>query len=217
MNDQSFDKEALKQFLENRFDPSIEKTEEQKIIESIMDLTSKHQKDSIGSLLLDAAMMISKQFEFKEISIGLKDKSDGLFKYAVALGCMPAIQEAHKKIAYTLNDMKDSTKYPNIVIGRISELIIDSPEEELKTFNRPALIHKKRNTIDEFLEGDYIDLFMYGGGDEMIGWVEIAAPKDGKIPDKIKMLRLELTVTIISRILWERVYARESMKPMIIS
>jgi hypothetical protein len=80
---------------------------------------------------------------------------------------------------------------------------------EQKAFNRPALLNKPRMALDEFLEGDYIDIYMYGDGDELIGWVELAGPKNGKIPDGERLMWLELAVAIISRIVWERMYRRE--------
>ena len=80
---------------------------------------------------------------------------------------------------------------------------------EQKTFNRPGLLNKPRQMLDEFVEGDYIDTFMYGPGDELIGWIELASPKDGKIPDGNKLLRLELLASIISRIVWEKMYRRK--------
>jgi hypothetical protein len=210
LGDDPIDKETFRRFLEERFSYPPCKPEDSGIIECLIDLVSKHQKESIATFLLECAMMISKKFEFKEVSIGLKDKTDGLYKYGVMIGALPASQEARKKIAYTLEDMTSDTKYPGFKIGRFSEYCItENPEVEQKAFNRPALLNKPRMALDEFLEGDYIDIYMYGGGDELIGWVELAGPKNGKIPDGEQLMWLELAVAIISRIVWERMYRRE--------
>jgi len=207
------DKETFVKFLEERFSDSSPKTVEDKIIDSIIDLISTLQQNSVGSFLLDCAMMISRQFDFKEIAIGLKDKTDGLYKYGIFLGIMPAAQEALKKIKYTYEDMTDNVKYPDVKIGRFSEYVMtESSETDLRTYNRPGFIGKNRERIDGFVEGDYLDIYMYGGGDELIGWFEISNPKDGKIPDKDKLKWLEFTVSIIARIIWERMYARDSIK-----
>lgn len=210
MGDGTIDKEAFQQFLESRFSYESLQTEDVKLICGIIDLISKHQKNSVAAFLLDCAVMIGKLFDFKEVSIGLKDKADGLYKYGVIIGALPASQEALKKIAYTYDDMISETKYPGFKIGKFSKYFItEGGEAEQKTFNRPGLLNKPRQTLDAFMEGDYIDTFMYGGGDELIGWIEVASPKDGKIPDGNKFLRLELLASIISRIVWERMYRRE--------
>lgn len=210
MGDSDIDKESFRQFLENRFSCESLQTDESRVTCSIIDLISKHQKNSVAAFLLDCAVLIGKLFDFKEVSIGLKDKADGLYKYGVIVGALPASQEALKKIAYTYEDMIDDVKYPGFKIGKFSKYCVtESIETEQKTFNRPGLIGKPRKSLDEFIEGDYIDTFMYGGGDELIGWIEVAGPKDGKIPDGSKFMRLELLASIISRIVWERMYRRE--------
>jgi len=212
MTDDIVSQEEFERFLRERFTSSSEVTGNHRIIDAVEDLVSKHQKDSIGTFLLDAAMMISRLFEFKEVAFGLKDTADGRFKYAVTLGFLPATQEAMRKIAYTIDDMSDHTNYKDIKLGRISEFVIDSPEQDLRTFNRPALVHKKRSMVDEFLEGDYIDIYLFGTSDEMIGWLELAGPKSGKIPGADTIRWLELIVSIIGRIAWERMYSQSHQK-----
>lgn len=211
MGDGASDKEEFERFLRERFLSGAEETGDHQKIDGIEDLISKHQNNSIGSFLLDAAMIISRQFEFKEVSIGLKDKADGLFKYGVTLGFMPATQEALRKITYTDQDMMDHVKYPDVKIGRVSEFCFSSPlGQEQRAFNRPGLLGKPRSAMDEFMEGDYIDIYMYGAGDELIGWVELAGPKSGKVPDRPTMKWLELIAAVISRIVWERMYAHDA-------
>jgi len=212
MNENGITQDEFERFIRERFTPGAETAGEHKVADALEDLVSKHQKDSIGTFLLDAAMMLNRLFEFKEVAIGLKDADDGRFKYAVTLGFLPTTQEAMRKIAYTSEDMSDHTNYRDIKLGRISEFVIDSPEQELRTFNRPALIHKKRSTVDEFLEGDYIDIYLFGTADEMIGWVELAGPKSGKIPDADTIRWLELIASVIGRIAWERMYSQSHLK-----
>jgi len=212
MTDNVVSIEEFEQFLKKRFASGSEMTGDHRIVDAIEDLVSKHQKDSIGTFLLDAAMMITRLFEFKEVAFGLKDTADGRFKYAVTLGYLPTSQEAMRKIAYTIEDMNDHTNYRGIKLGRISELVIDSPEQELRTFNRPALIHKFRFSVDEFLEGDYIDIYLFGTVGEMIGWLELAGPKSGKIPGADTIRWLELIASIIGRIAWERMYSQPHQK-----
>jgi hypothetical protein len=212
MTEDVVSQEEFERFLKDRFASGSEATGDHVIVDAVEDLVSKHQKDSIGTFLLDAAMMIARLFEFKEVSFGLKDTADGRFKYAVTLGFLPATQEAMRKTVYTIEDMNDHTNYRDIKLGRISELVIDSPEQELRTFNRPALVHKKRSSIDEFLEGDYIDIYLYGTAEEMIGWLELAGPKSGKIPGADTIRWLELIVSIIGRITWERMYSQSHQK-----
>jgi hypothetical protein len=212
MDEGTIGTEEFVKLLMERYQSCGEATGDHRIIDAIEDLVSKRQKDSIGTFLLDAAMMIGRIFEFKEIAFGLKDPTDDRFKYAVTIGNLPATQEALRKIHYTIEDMKDNVNYKAVKLGRISEYVIDSPEQELRTFNRPALVHKKRSSLDEFLEGDYIDIYMYGNADEMIGWLEISGPKSGKIPDACTIRWLELIVSIVGRTVWERIYSSSIVK-----
>ncbi len=212
MTEDGISLDEFERFIRERFAPTQEITGYHKLADALEDLVSKHQKDSIGTFLLDAAMMINRIFEFKEVSFGLKDTTDGRFKYAVTLGFLPTTQEAMRKIAYTIEDMNDHANYRDFKLGRISEFVIDSPEQELRTFNRPALIHKKRSSIDEFLEGDYVDVYLFGPADEMIGWMELAGPKSGKIPDADAIRWLELIASVIGRIAWERMYSQSLLK-----
>jgi hypothetical protein len=212
MTDDVVSLEEFERFLKERFTSRSDVTGNHMIVDAIEDLVSKHQKDSIGTFLLDAAMMISRLFEFKEIAFGLKDTADGRFKYAVTLGFLPATQQAMRKIAYTSEDMTDNTNYRGIKLGRVSEFVIDSPEQDLRAFNRPALVHKGRSSIDEFLESDYIDIYLFGTADEMIGWLELAGPKSGKVPGADTIRWLELITSIVGRIVWERMYSQAIQK-----
>ncbi|MDH4123979.1 MAG: hypothetical protein OEV21_07870 [Thermoplasmata archaeon] len=213
MDGDDINQDRFEEFLKERFLADTEKTEEHRIIDAIEDLISKHQTSSIASFLLDAAMMISRTFEFKEVAIGLKDNRDALYKYAVTYGFMPATQEALKKITYTSEDMVDHVKFPDVKIGRHTEFVMTaSLEVEQKAYNRPGFLKKTRQSMDEFLEGDYIDIYMYGGKEELIGWLELAGPKNGKIPGKDTIVRLELLSSIIARVVWERIYCYDAMK-----
>jgi len=212
MNGEKISVEEFEKFLKERYQSCSDASGDHKIVDAIEDLVSKYQKDSIATFLLEAAMMINHLFEFKEIAFGLKDPADGRFKYAVTIGFLPTTQEALRKISYSIEDMNDHVNYKDLKMGRISEYVMDSPEQELKTFNRPALIRKTRISNDEFLEGDYIDIYLYGTADDMIGWLELGAPKSGKIPDVGTIRWLELIASVVGRITWERMYAPSNLK-----
>jgi hypothetical protein len=68
---------------------------------------------------------------------------------------------------------------------------------EIRQFNRPSELSKERISIDEMMEGDYLDVYVYGADDEMLGWIEVSYPSDGKFPSREIVRGLELLASVI--------------------
>lgn len=157
----------------------------------------------------EAGRLIHRLFDFREIAIGMKSKSDNLFRYEVLIGFSGEAERARKKLTYTDDDMLDSKKYPNgIVITKKTEFMLVElhpykPGEE-DTYNRPNLLAKQRSSIEDFIEGDYIIIYFFGRKGEVMGWVELSGTRNGKMPSRSTMRWLELISSIIASVICER-------------
>jgi len=142
---------------------------------------------------------------FREISIGLKSEDDGLFRFKAYLGLGPAAQTAHSQVAYHLEEMFETDKYPGIMLSETCEFCISEGAEyddvEKKMFNRPSILATGRKLSDEFFEGDYIDFLIYGHNKELLGWIEVGKTKDGKLPPRIDIYYIETIASILGTIM----------------
>lgn len=99
--------------------------------------------------------------------------------------------------------MTSSEEFPNVSLGKITRFypVECLPENQTQHFNRPYSLKGKRVSSDEFREGDYIDVLLYGAGEELIGWIEVSAPKDGKMPSRGAIRWLEIIADVCSMII----------------
>lgn len=157
---------------------------------------------TIENVIHEAALAICRIFSFKEVSIGVKSQIDGRYRYEEIVGQSKTSEEALRRLSYNLEEFFDPTKYPSIRLSKVTELCIVEekpfPDSEKDTFNRPSLLSGTRNSPDEFVEGDYIDIAMYTPEDEMIGWIELGRPMHSKMPSILKIKRLELFSYVLS-------------------
>lgn len=187
----------------------------ERTIESMLSLIThcQDQRKSLKFILDQAVRTIFRLFEFKEVTIGLKSEEDGLFRYVSFLGFRDKVEKEFKKLAYTYQDMVDDEIYPNIKIGMISEYNVEegTPESEasLMMYNRPFKIKRTRELPDQFLEGDYIDIFIHGRKGELIGFFEVSNTKDGKHPSRKSIRWMELIAQILGLAIQSRIYQKE--------
>lgn len=93
------------------------------------------------SILEKAARSIYRLFGFKEVSIGLKDKKDGLYRYEVLIDFTRDSQEAHRRLEYTYDEFMDASDYPYFRLGKFCDFNISEDmeyrrDDDRKTFNR---------------------------------------------------------------------------------
>jgi hypothetical protein len=140
-------------------------------------------------------------FPFQEISIGLKDPDDGKYRYYAVLGYTKEAEVSLKKASYTYDEYVSQREFPGIRISRMLELSVGenqpSLDKEKECWNRPTLIGGVRKSPEDFTEADYLDVHMYASGNNLVGWIEVSAPKDGKMPSGQTMRRLELFASIL--------------------
>ena len=147
----------------------------------------RRPKVKVRELLEVAANVVYKQLKLKEVSIGLKSQKDGMFRYEVMAGMSSGIWQAHEDLAYTQGDFFSNEKYKGTSISKYSKIMLaeDSPYQmgEEDTYNRQEMLTAKRHSLDDCIEGDYIDVLIYGINDEFIGWIEVSGTWTSKIPD----------------------------------
>jgi len=172
-------------------------------LEGIQKLFSHFQKPEIDirALLQDAADMIARQLGIKEVTIGLRSPADGLYRYEVMVGVREDAEKGHRRIAYTADDFRDNSKYKGTALSKYSRLFLaeDSPyvNDEKDSYSRPVLLGLRRGSMTESLEGDYIDVHIYGMEDNLVGWIELSGTKTGNIPDVTTIRWVELISRII--------------------
>lgn len=194
-------------------------------IEAMCTLMSSFHKTQINtrSMMAEAAGLIQKQFSIREVAIGLKSRTDGMYRYEYLLGVRPEAEAATRRIQYTESEFWDEKKYKCTVISKLTRLFLaeDNPyaNNEKDSYSRPFMLDFKRSSLDTAVEGDYIDVVIPGVEGEVLGWIEISGTRSGKLPDALAIRWVEAVATMIGAAMVcndiRRVMARESnRKPL---
>lgn len=153
------------------------------------------------AFLQEVADTINNKLGIKETTIGLKDKTDGLYRYVVMSGLSDSEWDAHKALAYRYEDFYSQNVYKFMQISRYTHLslIEDKPytDDEGATFEKDLMLQSKRKSLEDAIEGDYIDILILGKGDDLLGWIEISGMKSGRLPDVETLKCLELLASVL--------------------
>jgi hypothetical protein len=151
--------------------------------------------------LQEAADAVNTKLGIKETTLGLKSPSDGLYRYEVMSGLSDSEWEAHKSLSYTHEDFYSQDVYKSMQISRYTRLLLaeDNPyaNGEESTYERDLMLQSKRKSLDDTIEGDYLDICIFGQGDDLLGWIEISGMKSGRFPDAETIKCLELLASVI--------------------
>lgn len=196
------DHESIARQLKRDYSFTI-KDQTARIVNGIQSLCAhfEHKELDIHAFLSDAANLISRVFGIREVAIGLRNPGNGLFRYEVIVGSREDAEKALRRLVYTLDDFGENSKYKGTVISKYSVLFLaeDSPysEGEKNSYSRQILLGSKRKSMTESLEEDYLDVYIYGIGDELLGWIEISGTRAGNLPDATTIKWIELISRII--------------------
>lgn len=194
-------------FIEGQYTP-IPKDTDEKIIDNMISIAemAMDKKQSLNKILEQAAKLIFRHFDFREVGVGLKNRAAKTYRYEVLLGYRQEVLEGYKNLAYTYEDMVSQERFPFIKTGRLSELdpVEGLPVSESHLFNRPYLLESDREAMDAFHEGDYLDVWMYGPNRDLIGWFELSNPINGKLPPRRTIRWIELLASMCASIIVQR-------------
>lgn len=159
---------------------------------------------NIVEVIQDASNIIQRQFKFKWVMVGIKSKSDGLFRYTVMTGMRPDVWESQRKRTYKAEDFEPSCG--NYKFGEISELTRLYLQEENMLFSdddkklvqRPALLMTRRTGTSETLEADFIDTLIYGPGRTLLGWIEYSGTVANEFPQPVVIRQIEGYAAVLS-------------------
>jgi len=158
----------------------------------------------IQTVLDETVRTVLRITEFTEIAIATRD-TDGNYRYMAMSGFREEAEKARRAIVYTPADLKDSSTFPALRIGRVSQYHISErnpfkPGEEA-TFNKPHLLGIPRSNPDDMIEGDYIDMYMSGPDKEYIAWIELSGTRSRKLPSRETIILTEMLTSCLLTIL----------------
>ncbi len=138
-------------------------------------------------LLQEAADLVSKHLRIREVTIGLRNPIDGLYSYEVMTGLSEESWAAHKQLTFTNEQFFDDSTYKGRQLTKHTKLFLAesnpyAPGEE-GTYSRPLMLKSTRRTVDDSVEGDYVDTIISGADDKPIGWIECSGTNAWKLPD----------------------------------
>jgi len=169
--------------------------------------------------LQEVADNITNKLGIKEATIGLKDSSDGHYRYVAMSGLSDSEWEAHKALAYDYEDFYSQNVYKFMQISRYTHLSLadDNPyaEGEDATYEKDLMLQSKRKGLEDTIEGDYIDILIFGKGEELLGWIEISGMKSGHFPDVETIKCLELLASVIGVALARAERSNQSAPPQV--
>lgn len=188
----------------------IAKNENERIMNEIHGLIefASDRRNSLARILERLAKTINKLFEFRSVSIGLRCE-DGYFRYVVFVGHPKESIDALKRLKYDIHQMVECDKFPSVRIGAIAqyhpvESFPADSQDEFIGHHKPRLLSEPRKKLNEFLPGDYIDVYMHGYEGELIGWIELSETKDNKMPSRSSIRWIELMADVCAGLIQNR-------------
>jgi len=192
--------------IRNRFQ-KLGQSDSEKIFDAILKfIADSEEQKNLNVILQDAARMIHRIFSFNEVTIGLRSPKDGLYRYEAIVGHTREAEQMMRDFAFTRAEMCDCKDYPGISVNKYTEFSLAETKPykegaEEKMFNRPLMLGKGRTSPTKMIEGDYVDVYIFGEKDDMIGWIEFSGPRDGNIPSRETVKWIELTSVILGVIM----------------
>ena len=174
----------------------------QKIMDEIQELLAIARSDKldVANLLDKAAKIAHQQFRFRWVAIGTRSR-DGLYRYDVFVGLREDAVKARQQETFKREDFDGTGRYPGRMISQQTMLFLEEDKPYTDgaeaTFNRPGLMNSSRRSPDDCLEADYIDVHIFGGKDELLGWIEASGTLTGKLPDVNTIRWLEIVASIL--------------------
>jgi len=183
-----------------------------KILHGIIQMCESftEQKINIDDFLSKVTDFIYRNLGIADVTIGLRNPKDGLYRYNASAGVRESTVAFKKTLAYKKEDFFGAPPYTRYQISKYTYLYLveDTPytEAEMEAYNWPSLITIKRTSLTQALEGDYLNIHLIGPGDDMFGWIDISGTKQRTFPD-IKVIKW---IELIGRIVTATILMQES-------
>jgi len=181
-----------------------QKDQNQKVLDGVQVLLEHFQKHdfSVDAFMNDALNLMRRRLWIREVTMALLDRKDGAYRYRYQSGLRKDAWEAHAPISYKYGDLVNPAVYKGREVSRATTLFLaeDNPygQGEDATFSRPVMLRSKRQSIDDSIEGDYYDTWIFGKGREVLGWIEYSGTTSGKLPDAASVKWIELIASLAS-------------------
>lgn len=175
----------------------------QRIMDGVQELLASARSDrmDINGLLDKTAKMVHQQFRLRWVAIGTRSDRDGLYRYGAYAGLRDDAIKARSHESFKREDFNGVGKYPGRMISNQTMIFLeeDKPYTEgaEATFNRPALMNAQRRSPQDCLEADYLDVHIFDGKGDLIGWIEASGTTTGKLPDITSVKWIEMIASIL--------------------
>ena len=172
-----------------------------KTLEGVLELLAFIRTPELKThdLVQRAAELMHQHFRLRWVALGVKG-SDGYFRYEAMVGFRADVAEKRRNQSFRRSDFLEDGRYKGWAISDQTKLYLeeDQPysEDAEATFNRPMLMKSRRRAPDDSLEGDYVDVHIYGIGNDLLGWIESSGTITGKLPD-VPMIRWMETIASV--------------------
>ena len=179
----------------------LPRDDNEKILDAVLRFWLQVQdgKLSENSLLQEVAGVIHRSLMFQEIAIAVRDPKDDLYRYRAIMGFTKDVVDVMQTQVFSEAEVRAFDRLPGVRVSKLIEFTIsEAPQKagEEAQFNRPMLAAVPRKTDDEFTFGDYMNIFIHGMDDELLGYIEVSGPRDGKMPTGNRMKGLELLASM---------------------
>lgn len=155
----------------------------------------------IDGFAFECANLITKLFGIESVAVGVRDASDGLYRYNAVVGLEKEVADGIRRLSYTREELLNSADYPCHDISTHTKLFLSEEHPYAKgeefTYRRPGLIGMKRRALDDSLEADYMDFFFNGPDGDILGFIEISGTRLRKFPDATAIRWIELVAGIL--------------------
>jgi len=154
----------------------------------------------------EAVKLINRTLPFAETSLALRIPGTSDFRFEALAGFRSDVERELRKRIYTEAEVPGHDREPSIHIDNFLDFEIAEGKcnidlEYERFFNRPTKVGDPRASFDEMKAGDYLALFFRGIRGELLGFVELEAPRDKKLPQGNTLKWLEVFSMIIGILL----------------
>ena len=157
--------------------------------------------EDIGTLLKRIAESIREQFGFDRVSISILDEERGVFTDHAMAGYSPEVESEIKSQpdAFRVDDILEDFR-PDCKVSKIAYYIPvekqSTPIEDFVAVKNLEAARAPRKSPDTWHELDLLYFALYNRRGDIIGFIQVDYPADGKVPSKETIEEIELFATI---------------------